>query len=336
MKWTQLLLSGCLGISYLAIASLGAEVLALAQTNPDRFGKQLGNPVETAPDTSPDNPLESDTDFDSQFDNPLEDPANPLEDPANPLEDQTGPLNNPDGTSDIQIEPSNGIIQPDEQERLNPLDDSDVPFEDGGLGDPDADGVEEQTDGQTPATGVITTPTTPADGVVPGGDTVPGASAGEGPGLLEQTVGRAQLETFAVAIAQAGLAETLASGQPYTLLAPTDAAFAALPSEILSYLLQPENQPLLQQILSYHVIPGTVTAQDLTSGDSLETLTGDRLPIQLNNANALTIGGIPIRQPNIPINNGVLHTIDQVILPRAIAVKLGALVTEPEAPNEGQ
>lgn len=125
--------------------------------------------------------------------------------------------------------------------------------------------------------------------------------------------------TFETAISAAGLEETLAEPGPYTIFAPTDEAFAALPPETLDQLLQPENQEQLRQILSYHVVSGSLTSPDITSGE-LTTAAGEPIAIEANGGQ-VTVDGAQVVEPDLIAKNGVIHGIDQVLLPPGVQVQ---------------
>lgn len=121
--------------------------------------------------------------------------------------------------------------------------------------------------------------------------------------------------TLAQAIEAAGLAETLAGEGPYTVFAPTDEAFAALPEGTLDTLLQPENKETLTQILTYHVIPAEVMAADVTAGE-VETVAGSPLDVTVDDATGdVMVNGANVVQTDISASNGVIHAIDEVLLP---------------------
>lgn len=125
----------------------------------------------------------------------------------------------------------------------------------------------------------------------------------------------ASFTTLAQAIEAAGLAETLAGEGPYTVFAPTDEAFAALPEGTLDTLLQPENQETLTQILTYHVIPAEVMAADVTAGE-VETVAGSPLDVTVDDATGdVMVNGANVVQTDISASNGVIHAIDEVLLP---------------------
>lgn len=119
--------------------------------------------------------------------------------------------------------------------------------------------------------------------------------------------------TLEQAIQAAGLGETLSGRGAFTVFAPTDEAFAALPSETLAALLRPENRDRLRQILTYHVVPGIVQSQDIQPGD-VTTVEGS--PVRLNVVNGqVTVNDATVQAADIQASNGVIHVIDRVILP---------------------
>lgn len=123
--------------------------------------------------------------------------------------------------------------------------------------------------------------------------------------------------TLVAAVTAAGLAETLSGPGPFTVFAPTDAAFAALPAGVLDALLLPENKDLLVKILTYHVVSGKVMAADVKDG-SVATVQGDT--VALSTANGVTINGAKVTMADVPASNGVIHVIDAVILPPGVDV----------------
>ncbi|MDO8308211.1 MAG: fasciclin domain-containing protein [Actinomycetota bacterium] len=118
--------------------------------------------------------------------------------------------------------------------------------------------------------------------------------------------------TLAAAVTAAGLVETLQGPGPFTVFAPTDEAFAALPAGVLDKLLLPENKDTLVKILTYHVVPGAVMAADVTDGD-VATVEGQT--VSLSTADGVTVNGATVVQADVVASNGVIHAIDAVILP---------------------
>jgi len=122
-------------------------------------------------------------------------------------------------------------------------------------------------------------------------------------------------KTLWAALQSSGLAATLAGAGPFTVFAPTDQAFAALPPGTFAELLKPENKAVLVKILSYHVVPATVNARALKPG-TLQTVAGNPVQIVIDAANnQVKVNTAKVVLPSIPASNGVIHVIDQVILP---------------------
>jgi uncharacterized surface protein with fasciclin (FAS1) repeats len=115
------------------------------------------------------------------------------------------------------------------------------------------------------------------------------------------------------ALEAAGLTETLEQQGPFTVFAPTDAAFAALPEGTVEKLLQPENKAMLVQILTYHVIPGKVSSSQLKSGE-VTTVEGSPVTVKVGNDRVM-VGNANVSQANIEATNGIIHAIDKVIMP---------------------
>ena len=111
----------------------------------------------------------------------------------------------------------------------------------------------------------------------------------------------------------AGLVETLKGGSPFTVFAPTDAAFVALPAGTVEDLLKPENKDKLIAILTYHVVPGKVMSTDLSEGLMAKTVNGAEVTITL--ADGAKVNGAVISAAIILASNCVIHVIDSVILP---------------------
>lgn len=119
--------------------------------------------------------------------------------------------------------------------------------------------------------------------------------------------------TLLQAVEAAGLSETLAGEGPYTVFAPTDEAFAALPAGTLDELLLPENREQLAAVVSYHVVPGAVMSTDLTDGLTAATVEGTDVTFDLDNGPM--VNEASITQPDIEASNGVIHVIDTVLIP---------------------
>jgi uncharacterized surface protein with fasciclin (FAS1) repeats len=131
--------------------------------------------------------------------------------------------------------------------------------------------------------------------------------------IVDTAVANGSFTTLAAALEAAGLVETLKGEGPFTVFAPTDAAFAALPAGTVEDLLKPENKDQLTAILTYHVVPGAVMSTDLTEGMTATTVNGKDITITLEGGPK--VNGAVISAPDVAASNGVIHVIDSVILP---------------------
>ena len=128
------------------------------------------------------------------------------------------------------------------------------------------------------------------------------------------TIATTDSKTLAAAVKAAGLVETLQGKGPFTVFAPTDAAFAAIQSEV-DKLLKPENKEKLSKILTYHVISGKMKASDLKDGQELTTVQGGKLKVMVKDG-TVTVGNAKVTAADITATNGVIHIIDKVLLPK--------------------
>ncbi|MBA4350001.1 MAG: Nex18 symbiotically induced protein [Rhodobacter sp.] len=131
--------------------------------------------------------------------------------------------------------------------------------------------------------------------------------------IVDTAVANGSFTTLAAALTAAGLVETLKGEGPFTVFAPTDAAFAALPAGTVEDLLKPENKDQLVAVLTYHVVPGKVMSTDLTEGMTAATVNGKDITITLEGGPK--VNGAVISAPDVAASNGVIHVIDSVILP---------------------
>ena len=129
--------------------------------------------------------------------------------------------------------------------------------------------------------------------------------------------GNADFSTLVAAIQAAGLVETLQGAGPFTVFAPTNAAFDALPEGLLEKLLLPENVAVLTAILTYHVVPGKVMSADVTAGD-VATVEGSTIAITTDGG--VKVNGANVVSVDVAASNGVIHVIDQVIVPPTVDV----------------
>jgi uncharacterized surface protein with fasciclin (FAS1) repeats len=135
--------------------------------------------------------------------------------------------------------------------------------------------------------------------------------------IVDVAVAAGNFTTLVAAVTAAGLVETLSGPGPFTVFAPTDEAFAALPAGVLDALLLPENKALLVKILTYHVVPGMVMAADVTDGD-VATVEGQT--VKLSTMGGVTVNGAKVIAADVAASNGVIHAIDAVILPPGVDV----------------
>ena len=139
----------------------------------------------------------------------------------------------------------------------------------------------------------------------------------EAPGdIVSVAVEAGTFTTLAAALEGAGLVETLQGDGPFTVFAPTDDAFAALPEGVLDALLREENVGVLIDILTYHVVSGEVFAADVTTGD-VATVQGSTIAVEGGEQVTLN-GAATVTATDIEASNGVIHVIDQVILPEGV------------------
>lgn len=137
--------------------------------------------------------------------------------------------------------------------------------------------------------------------------------------IVETAVAAGSFTTLAKALAAAGLVETLKGDGPFTVFAPTDEAFAKLPAGALENLLKPENRETLRRVLTYHVVPGRVTAAQVVNITSAKAVSGDSLTIKVNGG-AVMIDNARVVKTDIAAANGVIHVVDTVLLPARQAV----------------
>jgi uncharacterized surface protein with fasciclin (FAS1) repeats len=130
--------------------------------------------------------------------------------------------------------------------------------------------------------------------------------------VVETAVAADNFETLVTAVEAAGLAETLSGEGPFTVFAPTDEAFAALPEGTVEGLL--EDTDALTSILTYHVVPGAVMSGDLSDGMTAETVNGAEITISID-GDTVMVNDATVVTADIEASNGVIHVIDSVIMP---------------------
>jgi uncharacterized surface protein with fasciclin (FAS1) repeats len=150
--------------------------------------------------------------------------------------------------------------------------------------------------------------TPPADMTMNGGD---GTAAGD---IVDVAVENGSFNTLVAAVQAAGLVDTLKGAGPFTVFAPTDAAFAALPKGTVDDLLKPENKSKLVDILTYHVVSGKVTSGDVVKLSEAATVEGSKVNVSVSGS-TVKINDATVTAVDIAASNGVIHVIDKVLLP---------------------
>ena len=133
--------------------------------------------------------------------------------------------------------------------------------------------------------------------------------------IVDTAVAAGSFKTLAAALQAAGLIETLKGKGPFTVFAPTDAAFAKLPAGTVENLLKPENRDKLRAILTYHVVAGNVMAADVVKLKSAKTVQGSSVKIDASNGK-VKVDSANVVKTDIAATNGVIHVIDTVLMPK--------------------
>lgn len=142
----------------------------------------------------------------------------------------------------------------------------------------------------------------------------------EEPGtIVDVASGNPDFSTLVAAVGAAGLVETLSGEGPFTVFAPTNDAFAALPAGLVDKLLLPENKDVLTQILTYHVVSGAVMAADVTAGD-VPSVEGSPITVTVDGGTVKLNDSATVIATDVMASNGVIHVIDAVILPPGLDV----------------
>lgn len=145
--------------------------------------------------------------------------------------------------------------------------------------------------------------------------TASAATCTAGKDLVAVAAGAENFKTLVAALKAAGLVETLQGKGPFTIFAPTDAAFAKLPAGTVESLLKPENRDKLVAILKYHVLSGKVLAADVKTMEA-KTVQGQSVKLVVSDA-GVTVDNVKVVKTDVLAENGVIHVIDTVILPKA-------------------
>ena len=155
-----------------------------------------------------------------------------------------------------------------------------------------------------------------SDTTMAGTDTTMADGAGT---VVDVAVDTDGFETLVQAVTAADLVATLSGEGPFTVFAPTDEAFAALPEGLLEKLLLPENKDVLVQILTYHVVAGKVGSADLSAGD-VASVEGSNITVAITDGKVTLNGSSNVVTADVAASNGVIHAIDAVILPPGLDV----------------
>ena len=134
--------------------------------------------------------------------------------------------------------------------------------------------------------------------------------------IVDVAAGNGSFNTLVAAIQAADLAETLSAEGPYTVFAPTDDAFAALPDGLLDTLLLEENKGVLEDILTYHVVAGEVPSSAVETG-MVPSLEGTELSVMAEDG-SVTVDGANVTMPDVAASNGIIHVIDAVLIPEGV------------------
>ena len=150
------------------------------------------------------------------------------------------------------------------------------------------------------------------------GTVAPAALAGSAVAATKDIVATAveagQFKTLVAAVEAAGLVDTLQGAGPFTVFAPTDAAFAALPAGTVDDLLKPENKARLVAVLTYHVLPGKVMAADV-AGKQAEVATVEGSTLKVDARDGVKVNDATVVAADVAASNGVIHAIDKVVMP---------------------
>ena len=148
---------------------------------------------------------------------------------------------------------------------------------------------------------------------------VGGAAMFPSKNIVQNAVNSKDHTTLVAAVKAAGLVDTLQSKGPFTVFAPTNAAFGKLPAGTVDTLVKPENKATLTKILTYHVVPGRLEASNLTDGKKLKTAEGEDLTVKLKDGKVWIVdakgGTSMVTIANVNQSNGVIHVVDTVLMP---------------------
>ncbi len=132
--------------------------------------------------------------------------------------------------------------------------------------------------------------------------------------IAETAMNTTNLSTLVAALSAAELVDVMKGTDALTVFAPTNDAFAAVQPTV-DMLLKAENKSKLQNVLKYHVVAGTIKAADLKDGQELTTLQGEKIKVSIKNGKVY-VGGAEVTNPDVPVNNGVVHITNKVLVPK--------------------
>jgi uncharacterized surface protein with fasciclin (FAS1) repeats len=148
---------------------------------------------------------------------------------------------------------------------------------------------------------------------------VGGAAMFPSKNIIQNAVNSKDHTTLVAAVKAAGLVDTLEGKGPFTVFAPTNAAFGKLPPGTVDTLVKPENKPALTKILTYHVVPGRLDASSLADGKKLKTVEGEELTVKKAGDKVMIVdakgGSSTVTISNVNQSNGVIHVVDTVLMP---------------------
>lgn len=173
-------------------------------------------------------------------------------------------------------------------------------------------------DASTDAGTTSAAPAATASEAAPSSDMAsPSATASTAGTIVDVAAGNPDFTTLVAAVKAAGLAETLSGTGEFTVFAPTNEAFAALPAGLVDKLLLPANKDALTKILTYHVVPAEVMAADVKAGD-VATVEGSNITIATTGG--VTVNDAKVTATDVDASNGVIHVIDKVLVPASVDV----------------
>lgn len=176
-------------------------------------------------------------------------------------------------------------------------------------------GNSETTETSTAETAVMVDTATPPPPAEEAGVMVGGANMVPSKNIVENASGSSEHTTLVAAVKQAGLVETLSGAGPFIVFAPTNAAFEALPAGAVDNLMKDENKDKLKNVLTYHVVSGSLKAADLKDGQVLKSVQGEDLKVKVKDGK-VWINDAEVTIPDVVSSNGVTHVINKVLMPK--------------------